>query len=481
MSPALDLTDPILGSTWQAGRPVTAVELGAQTSEALAHLRRLVDGGLLEKTLLSSVRCDNDGERMKAVDKSRALVCPRCPNTIELNKTESLVFYTFQVGLDELTNQAIATFEANGLPVGGAGEYPGGRELASIGVVTAGEGEGLEILLAKKRVTASALLSAWGYCTSSDKICILIHPGLSKQAESYLRLSFQASPIFCVHASALGDGQLFQAARNFRDFRKTVELRLEGVESVLFQAATSPPAEVVNPFGVDADELAKHGRAGYEPTALSLLSILGPTLRFSRRDRVQQVPDGMLLLPDGVWIVDAKSATNGFHYKQSERDQTWRYIETIEKRSDLFDARWRFYGEIIVTLTDTVDLGEIENARRDLRARGTLAVVSIVSHEGLRRLWERTRISSEYWHRRMMSEDPRDLLLLHDRFTSDPRVGEEVRASANSQLRVVSGPVIDFYWEAVLKNQYQGVSMRNPEDVLTQLEGMFIRDFGAQH
>jgi hypothetical protein len=68
---------------------------------------------------------------------------------------------------------------------------------------------------------------------------------------------------------------------------------------------------------------------------------------------------------------------------------------------------------------------------------------------------------------------------LHNRFTSDARVEEQVRTGAETPLRVVSGGLLDAYWDRVLKNPYQGVSMREPADVLTHLEEMFIRDFGA--
>ena len=479
MNRSQHLTDPLLIATWQDGKPLSAGALGARTPEELGRLKRLVETGLVEKTLLSSVRCEKDGERLKPVDRSRALVCPRCSTTIELDKPESLGFYTFQVGFPELAKQTKAAFKAHGLPIGQEGAFPSGREILSIGTASGEGGTSIEILLARKRVGPSALLATWGYCATSSRISVLIHPGLSEQAESYLRLSFQACPIYALHASGLGDDTLFEAARKFPKFRRTVESRLKGVESVLFPDGRKPSVEEVDPFGVDADELAKHGKASYEPTALSLLSILGPTLPFSRRGGVRQVPDGILLLPDGVWIVDAKSASDHFRYQQSQRDQVWRYLETIERRRDHFDAHWRFYGEVIVTLTDPLDPVEIERARRDLRARGTSAVVSIVSHEGLRRLWERARSMSEYWHRRILSEDPRDLLLLHNRFASDSRVGEEVRIGAETPLRLVSGPLLDAYWDAVLKNPYHGVSMRNPVDVLTRLEEMFIRDFGA--
>ena len=478
MNPSQILTDSLIISSWQAGKPLTASELGLRTPEDLEHLQHLVATGLVEKTLLSSIRCEKDGERLRPVERSTILVCRRCGATIELDKPESLKFYAFQVGFTALADQTKVIFRAHGLPLDPGGGFPSGRDILSIGSSYGEEGIRMEILLARKRVSPNALLSAWGYCATSGKVSVLIHPGLSEQAESYLRLSFQACPIYALHASGLDDTALFEAARRFPKFRRTVESRLKGVESVLFPDSASPSLAEIDPFGADADELAKHGRASYEPAALSLLSILGPTLRFSRRGGVRQVPDGILLLPDGVWIVDAKSASDRFHYEQSQRDQVWRYLETIEKRKEQFDARWSFYGEVIVTRTDTLDSAEIDRARDDLRARGTSTGVSIVSHEGLRRLWDQTRSTSEYWHRRIISEDPRDLLLLRHRFTSDPRVGEEVRTGAGTPLRLISGPLLDVYWDAVLKNPYQGVSMRSPLDVLTHLEEMFIRDYG---
>ncbi len=473
-----DLTDPLLISTWMAGKPLSMRDLGVQTRDDMERLMRLVNASLIEKTLLS-VRCEKDGARLKPVDQSRALVCPRCWTTVELREPDSLKFYGFQVGNAELVRQAKAAFEVRGLPVAAGGGFPSGREIASIGTLSFEDESAMEILLAKKRVTLTSFFSAWGYSSKSKTLSVLVHPGLGEEVESSMRLSFQACPVYAFHASSLRAESAFDMLRRFPKFRRTVESRLKGVESVLFAAPPNSSVQTSDPFGVGADELAMHGGASYEPTALKLLSILGPTLRFHRREGVRQVPDGILLFPGGVWIVDAKSASERFHYEQSQRDQVWRYLETIGKREDQFDAHWRFYGELIVTRTDDIDVAEIERARNDLRARGTTAVVSIVSHEGLMRLWHRARFTSEYWHRRIMSEDPRDLLLLHRRFTSDSRVGEEVRMGAETPLRLVSGPVLDAFWDAVLKNPYQDVAMRNPADVLTYLEEMFIRDYAG--
>jgi hypothetical protein len=189
------------------------------------------------------------------------------------------------------------------------------------------------------------------------------------------------------------------------------------------------------------------------------------------------VPDGLLVLPDGVWIVDAKSSEGGFSYPQPERDKAWRYLETIEKRMDQFTSSWRFYGEIIVTNTDALLARDMERARMDLRARGTTSIVVVVSHEGLHRLWNHARNSSEYWHRRMLAEDPRDLLLLKPRFVAKVRPTESIPLGLDSPLRVVTGQVLDGYWEIVQSNPYSLPGGRNPEDVLTRVEGMFIRDY----
>lgn len=471
-----DLSDPILLSAWQAGKPISARALGVTEPTQRAQVRSLLDAGLLQRTLLSSVRCEKDGERLKAVDKSRALVCPRCSNTIELEKSGSLDFYTLHVGLPEVCRRAGASFESHGMPLIGKGGFSPTRDVEALGVARI-DGEELEVLLAHRQVSPNALLNAWGYCAASGKFAALVHPGLSEQAESYLRLSFQACPILPIHTSAIGEAKIFEAARRFPRFRRRVASRLEGVESILFSEGSGQSK--VDPFSADADELARHGGARYEPTALHLLSILGPTLRFSRRSGVLQVPDGILLLPGGVWLVDAKSAEKRFHYRQAQRDQVWRYLETVERRRDQFNDQWRFYGEILVTPTDQLEAGEVDLARADLRARGTTAVVSIVSHEGLRRAWAKARSSAEYWHRRNLSEDPRDLLLLHRRFLGDARIEAVVKEHAESPLRVVTGSMLDAYWDTVLENPYHGVGMRSPPDVLTRLEEMFIRDFGS--
>lgn len=471
-----ELADPLLLSTWQAGRPVSPKSIGATQPGRLLRLRELIDSGLIQKTLLSTVRCEKDGERLNPVDKSRALVCPRCSTTIELSKIESLDYYSIQVNIPELAKQVVESFSSQAIPISSEGRFPSSREVTSLGI-TQLDGEDLEVLMARKQVSPSSLLTVWGFCATSGKFVALVHPGFSDQADSYLRLSFQACPIFPIHTTALADSKLFDAARKFPKFRRTVESRLKGVESVLFPEAES--SEDIDPFAADADELSRHGGARYEPAALNLLSILGPTLKFSRRGGVRQVPDGILLLPDGLWIVDAKSASERFHYQQPQRDQVWRYLETVERRKDHFDAHFRFYGEIMVTLTESLDSSEMELARRDLRARGTSSVVSIVSHEGLQRAWARVRSSSEYWHRRITSEDPRDLLLLHRRFLSDSKINPEVKAHAESPLRIVTGEVLDSYLERVLQNPYHVVPMRSPTDVLTRLEEMFIRDYGV--
>jgi hypothetical protein len=480
MTPQLGLSDPLLLAIWHGGRPADAASLGVRDAEGFTHLESLLRAGLVEKTLLSSIYCERDGERLLLVDGARALTCSRCGNTIELGKDESLGFYSFQASMPTLTKLVCSAFAEHGLPPKGGGTFQGNRDVSAIGTFRADDGSDVDLLLARREVGPGCLLQVWGHCASASRSTVVVHPGLSTHADSYLRLSFQASPIYTIHGSAICDGGPFEAARRFPAFRRSIASRLEGVESALFDAGgVESIGERVDPFGVEADELSRHGGARYEPVALQMLSVLGPTLRFSRRAGVKQVPDGILVLPDGVWIVDAKSSEVGFRYNQGERDKAWRYLETIERRLDQFNASWKFYGEVIVARTDPIQANDLALARADLRARDASSVVSVVSHEGLLHLWQRARDTTDYWYRRLLGEDPRDLLLLNPRFLPKGPGNDEARSSADTPLRIVTAPVIESYWDSVLKNPYPTLSGRNPRDVLTGLEEMFIRDYAA--
>jgi hypothetical protein len=479
MAESAQLANPVLLYVWGRGRPVEASELKGQDGPTLPRVRALLSAGLLQRTLLSRIYCPEDGEQLLTVDNASALTCSRCGLIIELGKSEFLEYYSLHVDYARITACIVDSFKAHGFELSGETSFPANRDISQSGVLHIGADSTLALLVAKRVVTPATLLQAWGHCSASSQSAILVHPGLAPTSEQYLRLSFQSSPICPVLATDLSLARPFESARSFTRFRREIQARLTGLESIVFGAdGGAQPTDIMDPFGPEDDELATSGGATYEPTALKLLSILGPTLKFSRRAGVRQVPDGILLLPDGVWILDAKSASDSFHYRQEQRDQTWRYLSTIEQRSDYFRNSWKFYGEIIVTRTDPLLNEELKNARDDLRARGTTSVVTIVSHEGLRRLWTRASANPEYWQRRMLSEDPRDVLLLRQRFLSDSRVDKNTVATAESPLRVVTSGVLDSYWDRVLANPYQGLSARQPADVLSGIEEMFIRDYG---
>jgi len=475
-----DFVDRVLLSAWQAGRPVSAALIGTKDAPGLAQLQLHLDAGLLRKTLLPSIHCENDGERLRLVGDGQVLVCQRCNSTIELQKTSSLEFYSFKVDFETLALRVQGAFTDRGIKVTRGGSFPAGRDVVPIGSFTGLDGSEIDLLLAKKTLNPGSLLQVWGHCASTSRTAVLVHPELSPNADSFLRLSFQSSPVYAIRADSLREVQTYESAAKFPAFRRTIADRLKGVETLLFSdSGVKLGGERVDPFGIEADELSLHGRVGYEPVALKLLSVLAPTLKFSRRGGVLQVPDGILVLPDGVWMVDAKSSSEGFRYRQDERDKIRRYLETIEKRSDHFNERWKFYGLIIVTRTAALRKEDVENARNDLRARGAASIVSIVSHEGLVGIWEKARGSSDYWYRRLLGEDPRDVLLLKKRFTTDARVEESTKVSAETPLRVITESVLDVFWESVLKNRYTGLSGHQPVDVLTDLEEIFIRDFGS--
>ena len=475
-----DFVDPVLLSAWQMGRPVPAHAIGAMDPPGLAQLRLLLNNRLVTKTLLASIHCKRDGERLRLVGDSQALVCPRCSSTIELQNTDSVEYYNFQVNLDILAMRVREAFTERGLQVAPGGSFPASMEVVPIGSFIGLDGSEIDLLLAKRTLSPGALLQVWGHCASTLRTVVLVHPELSPSADSFLRLSFQSSPIYAIRADSLREAKTYESASKFPAFRRTIADRLKGVEGLLFAGdGAALREERIDPFGVDADELSLHGGPSYEPAALKLLSVLAPTLKFSRRGGVRQVPDGILVLPDGVWLVDAKSSTEAFRYRQDERDKIRRYLETIESRSDHFNDKWKFYGLLIVTRTGQLRERDVENARSDLRARPASSIVTIVSHEGLLDIWQRARGSSDYWYRRLLGEDPRDVLLLKKRFTSDARVEESTKVNAESPLRVVTAPVLDVFWDNVLKNRYSGLSGHQPVDVLTDMEEIFIRDFGS--
>lgn len=471
---------PSLLTAWRLGRPISYRELRATTGESKATVLRLITDGVLLKTLLSTIRCDIDSEPLLQVERGRVLVCPRCHRIESLDATESLSRYSLSVDVKAVTQLTVEAFEANKFKHLAHGDFVSSAEVTAAGTLQDIEGGSeVELLVAAQEVSGASLLQIWGHCTQARRTVVLVHPGLVKEADDYLRLAFQTSPIYALYGPNLDDPQAFAAAAQFTAFRREIEEKLASVQGafVVPPSSGAPGDSAEDPHPSDLDELSHFGRASYEPAALRLLSILGPTLPFRRRAGVHQVPDGVLLLPDGFWIVDAKSSESGYRFLQGERDKIKRYIETISRRGDQFANSWKFYGAVIVARTGDLSWRDINNARRDFRTQSGAAVVTIVSHEGLAHLWENTRDSSDYWHRRIFSEDPRDLLLLRSRFLPEISSSDSNRIGPDSPLRVVTAAVIERYWETVSSNRVPLPGWQDPHDVLTRLEEMFIRDY----
>ena len=223
------------------------------------------------------------------------------------------------------------------------------------------------------------------------------------------------------------------------------------------------------------DQLARTGRERSQLPALKLLMALGPTVGFTK---APWVPDGVLLVPGGFWIVDPKSSEKGFSFSTSERDKIARYLNVLEKQEHLFGPSLKFHGEIIITRTDPINLSAIESATSYLRSRRPDSVVSLVSHEGIRWLWDQIRAEPGYWHLRDAVFDTDNLLKLRPKGFEQGKVPDPARDYVDAPFKVISPEVLRAHWEFLQsRGIYPQMGGHTPSSIAELVQGIYVQEF----
>jgi len=461
---------------WRGGRPVDADALGPWTPERTREVLGKLRAGILLSELLSAIPCPECRSQMTLVRRT-VLHCENCKTTFDTTKDFHPGFYAYNANVDFARRKALDILTAAGFSQGVKfNGFP--RIVGADAVATLRDENGteLDLVIASARVERETLYQLWGFAKVHSRKVVLVHPGLAHDAEQLLELALEVSPVLSLEYPRLENPDVAQQVALFPKYRDLVTESLAGISRRLSPDGNEPTPDL---FQGDSegqiDQLARTGGEQYQLPALKLLMALGPTVGFTK---APWVPDGVLLVSGGFWIVDPKSSEKGFSFSTSERDKIARYLDVLEKREHLFGPSLKFHGEIIITRTDPINPSAIESATSYLRSRNPDSVVALVSHEAIRWLWDQIKVDPGYWHLRDAVSDTENLLKLRPKSFEGGKAPDSARDYVDAPLKVIGPEVLRAHWTFLhSRGIYPQMGGRTPSSVAELVQGIYVQEF----
>lgn len=454
----------MLKQIWGSGRAVSLDELSNN-----GHLGKTASQFCksynLKYELKSGLECPACGRSFKYLDNNTYLVCS-CGNQINTHKTDNLNIFRFTPDFDEIVNQIAKALKEKLYERDDRQPYAPIEYLKEVGVVKKDSKPLLRLFLATKKIDLDVISKLWVRLISQKEYGAVIHPSITKEARDFVDLTATSVPILFCNLESIEDPEFTNQFDAFHSFREETDRRFEHFKSLgLFNDLSNLTYE--NDLSLNLETLARFGGERFEERAIPLLHTLGAPKELSKRPFV---PDGILLLPRGYWIIDAKSSNKGFEFDVSERDKAIRYITNLERESGPHETDMSFHGEIILALTSHITSELIYKVNDQYASSGLKSSIVILSFEGVQWLWNQSRLKPEYWHMFNKERDTDDLMELKPIIRNRLDKSDLGWEFATTKVRLVSENAIRALWEYVFqRNRYYGYSARHPDYIATSI------------
>ncbi len=373
MNSSNPLQDSLFLRVWNVGSSARSSSIRNFSAEGEgAALRRLVETGWVKAAILFDLKCPNCGRQYELVNRDSVLVCGNCGTHIDTRTEFRVERYTYEPSFQTLVTEIVSTLATAKICRGDDQFRPPPVEgFHYIGRFSSASDAQIEVFLAKGELKPRPLRELWGLALEMGFNGLVVCPGISEETERILSLVAASIPLLCVSADSLPQAETLVQIAGFPTFRADLSTRVSAFAQVLGGPAKSRGR--LSPVVPDEiDELAKSGGRRFEAPALRLMMTIGVSEHVNAPG---YLPDGLLLLPDGFWIVDVKSSEQGFAFDVSERDKAFRYISTVQAEYRTPLDGWTFYGEIVLTRTDPLQVNHLRSARDYFLSEGVRSTV----------------------------------------------------------------------------------------------------------
>ena len=458
--------EEVLVRIWRVGHPASLEEIDLDLDRASLEkeIGRLHVAGKINGQLRANLVCEQCGNPYEYAHADRVLTSA-CGNTVDLSQQFKPDFYRYVPNFDQLGKWVTQSLAREEFRTHSRSQNSQIEHIVDLGQITRPPSLSLDLFLSTTVVDTRSLAELWVLLVRRGRLGVLLHPGMSEEATELAALTFSSMPFISIEAAELASPAVVSQVAEFPGFRTEIERMLERTRSVPEIDSLSGSSDD-DPLPVGIGVLARVGGERFQAPVISLLHTLGAP---ENLPKTPYCPDGILLLPDGYWLVDAKSSLDGFSFSVPEREKARRYVRPFEERQGS-SSDWTFFGELILTRTDVVDSATIRRARDFLLAEDLRSSIVLLSFEGLSWLWKKAWAEPKYWRCCNIASDTRTLLELRPNLLNSISGDPLAHEFAGTRVRLVSEEAIKSFWSLVLKRRvYHELRDRTPEDIMTMV------------
>jgi hypothetical protein len=318
-----------------------------------------------------------------------------------------------------------------------------------------------EFAFVSKPLNKTTLYALVGHSVTSKKYIVAFYATLGQDLSQHEAGLLALPRVQLVPISKIADEHTNLDISRFMNFTNFMSSAIYSLNQIIDSDQSFAISLEEMDFLENAKQLSRTGRERFEPVVLRLLQILGFTSRLREKG---YGPDGALFLPNGFYIIDAKSTASYFKFEVDERDKILRYIRTLEDNASEF-GEYPFFGEVIVTPSlpepSSRVLDKVEKYFLKNPIKGHLVVVAV---EGLLELYRNAFANPEFFHRLDYRRHPIWLLKETHRIP----VADRGRASDYSKVVYIDEVTLQGYYATVMESPIAHLNGRTKES-LTEL------------
>jgi hypothetical protein len=385
-----------------------------------------------------------------------ALFCKNCGRQIDLDDNNRATYSTFSVVESMLAKTLESILGEAGFSIVRGSD----TDIASVYLVGAlahdTEKTSYEFAFVSKPLNKTTLYALIGHSVTSKRYIVTFYATLSQDLSQH-EVELLALPrVQFIPISKIVDEHTKLDITRFMNFAEFMSSIIYSLNQILDSDQSFTITREEMDFLKNAKHLSRTGRERFEPMVVRLLQTLGFTSRLREKG---YGPDGALFLPNGFYIIDAKSTASYFKFKVDERDKILRYIRTLEDNASEF-GEYPFFGEVIVipSLPEPSSrvLDKVEKYFLKNPVKGHLVVVAV---EGLLELHRNAFANPEFFHRLDYRKHPIQLL----KETHRMPVADRGRASDYSKVVYIDESALQGYYATVMKSPIAHLDGRSKE------------------
>lgn len=424
-------------------------EIGISESKLNDEVKKLIKKNYLKIELLSTPRCLRCKGKMRLIiDK---LMCEQCDEIISQDDEHRILYSSCSLNFSSLIEDIIVLLSKQSINIqhGNCLNITG---FHTIGKTRFGKKE-LVVVLAGGIPDLDQIYSLMGYGHTNETYVLLFHCGLKSEIHTLLMSEIIEPKLIIVDFQVLTNGkELIKTIKSVFKTEEKLQKSIENLEVITNEEISVPSLEGGVQFIEEIRSSSRKGRDSFEKYALLLLSHFGPTGAFKTKPFH---PDGVLINPDGFWIVDAKSTDDFFKFPVREKDKAKRYIEKIENNAHRF-SKHSFFGEIIITPELEPKNYKVIDALKEYFDKNPIkSNIIIIPLEGLLYLYEEIWKNMNYLHKYDSRKHIFMLFDISDKIASIEYTQNKIlNASRNTHVRYITQETIKNYWKYVNDSRY---------------------------